>query len=909
MNKKSHVSISAKPTPLAAAVRRALLCAGMAGSISVANAQTAPTPAPTTAGPESEGLTEIVVTGTLIRGVAPVGNEVTTLTREDIQSTGVVSTQDLLSTMPQISSAFNQVQNPNTNTGTPIVRPTIHGIGAANANTTLVLMDGHDVVGSGTYQTTPDSGVIPPNVLQSVQVIADGGSAIYGADAVGGIVNFITRKHMEGVEVDAHYGSATDYHSEDANISGGHEWDGGSFLVSYAYRSNTDLTGADRSYFTKDLVPFGGADYRGNGGCPTTVAAGGTNYAYPGLVAGTQNLCDTDKYTDLFPAEKQNSFFAAFDQDITSGVSFDATGYYTYRETDRLSGLLSDSGTITSSNPYFIPVGDATNESVTFPYGGLRSDTQVNTINEWGVTPELKFKLGGDWDLTTMLNYGHSNTQVHSPITNTGGDAAALAGTTIATALDPYNPGATQSSVLSPLLNWEQHIFNVQQLFQAKAVAQGTVFTLPGGDVKLAGGLQFERQSINSEQADGPIGNNTGVGAGCEYGNCSAAFAINHLLDDSAFGELLLPIVGSDNSFPGVRKLDIDLQGRFDRYNLGLGNTTNPKFGGTWKPIDDLTIRGTWGTSFVAPSMGDLAGSVDYQAQVWGQSPFGPNSTCGSPTCQANYNRPTILLAGGGNVKPMTSTTYTAGFDYNPEWLKSTTLSLTYWNTILKGLINLYPFSSGAYYFNNFPGTYAINPTLAQAEAIIGKEYITESLATLYSNPATYPYAILDAERTNLGNIRLDGVDFNLSFKQPTDFGAIYAAVAGTYVLTEQNQNPAGPWLSAFAPYDVSRLLFSAQGGVKVGQFTGGVTFNYSSGYPVEEANNPGQTSVGAFYPVNLKAAYDLGKMGGMQDLTFTLNWNNIFNEIPPFLNSSNLPPNNGGSVGRLINLGVHGKF
>ena len=97
-----------------------------------------------------------------------------------------------------------------------------------------------------------------------------------------------------------------------------------------------------------------------------------------------------------------------------------------------------------------------------------------------------------------------------------------------------------------------------------------------------------------------------------------------------------------------------------------------------------------------------------------------------------------------------------------------------------------------------------------------------------------------------------------------------------------------------------------------MGQFTGGVTFNYSSGYPV---SGPGETTVGAFYPVNLKGAYDFGKLGGMQDLTVTVNLDNVFNMNPVFQNQvgSAASPDgtaaNGGTVGRLVNLGVHAKF
>ena len=862
------------------------------------NSQTQSTVSP----PSSEGkeqvseLQEIVVTGTLIRGIAPVGTEVTTVDRADIVSTGVVSTQDLLSTMPQITSAFNNINNPNTGVnGTTIVRSNIHNIGAAaGGNTTLIVFDGHDVVGAGILQTTPDAGVLPPGILQSVQVVADGGSALYGADAVGGIINFITRKHMEGVEVDAHYGAATGYHAEDANITGGHEWNSGSFLISYSYRTNTDLTGSDRPYFSQNLVPFGGSDHRSTT-CPlTNVTVNGVNYAAPGFVANTQNLCNQDLYNDLYPAETQNSVFAAFNQDISSGVTFDVTGYYTDRKTERLGAQITSTGTITSTNPYFIPVGGATSETVAYSYAaaGGNSFTDQTHISEGGITPELKIKLAGDWDLTTLLNYGRSVTSANSPEINPTADAAALAGTTLATALDPYDTATTNQSVLKSIMQFQQYAINTQNLYEAKAVAQGTVFSLPGGNSKLAVGAQYEYQSISALQLDGPDGTTAG-----------AARANADLRNTSAFGELLLPIVGTSNSLAGVRKLDLDLQGRIDHYDL-FGSTTNPKFGLTWKPIDDLTFRATWGTSFVAPSLADISGSVDYRAQVVSTSPFGPGPF---------NSRPTILLAGGGDVKPMTSKSYTAGFDYNPEWLESTTVSLTYWDTEVDKLISIYPVFSGAYFFNNFPNQFWINPTLAQAQAIIGSERVQgPSLAQLYSNPATTPYAILDAERTNLGSQYLKGLDFNLSFKQPTGFGSIYASAAGTYALSVQSLAVgASTKVSDFtAGNNISRLLFTAQGGATVGRYTAGLTFNYSSGFPV---NQPGQTSVGAFYPVNLKGAYDFGNVGGMKDLTVTLNWNNVFNMIPAFENHTGggTPDGigNGATVGRFVNLGVHAKF
>ena len=868
----------------------------LCGSLAAAGAACAQEQAANAPEATKDELQEIVVTGTLIRGIAPVGTEVVTVNRQDIIDSGVVSTQDLLSTIPALTSSFNQVQNARSGvTGLTIVRPNIHNIGAAGGNTTLVLFDGHDVVGGGILQTTPDAGILPPAVLQSVEVLADGGSAIYGADAVGGVVNFITRKRMEGIETDAHFGLADQYHAGDVNITGGHDWGSGSFLLSYSYRNASNLFGANRDYFSQYLVPFGGTDHRVTT-CPLgNVSAAGVNYALPGLAPNTRNLCDQDKVTDLFPSETQNSVFGAFTQDLSDAITFDATAYYTHRETNSRGPQITSSGTIANTNPWFIPVGGATSETVHYSYEPAAGQSIIDrtSISEGGVTPELKFKLGGDWDLTTLLNYGRSTTTAHSPQLNPAADAAALAGTTLATALDPYNVAQTSPALLDSILHYEQYASNTQNLYEVRAVAQGTAVHLPGGDARLAVGAQYENQTESAIQIDGPIGNRAG-----------AATSSGSLRSSAAFGELLVPIVGNPNAITGVRALTVDLEGRYDHYNK-FGSTTNPKYGLNWKPIDDLTIRATYGTSFVAPSLADLAGSVDFRAQVFSVSPFGPGPFT---------TRPTILLAGGGrDLKPMTSKTYTFGADFSPSWLPSTTLTLTYWNTEVDHLINIFPFYAGAYYFSTFPTQYVVNPTLAQAQAIIGNERVQgPSLAQLYSNPATTPYAILNAERTNLGNEYIEGVDFNLNYKQSVPFGVVTAGFAGTYVLSQQSQAIGGPRVTMFtAGNNISRLLASAQVGMTTGALSARAVMNYSSGFPAAE---PGQTWVGSFHPVNLLFSYRVPTTASwVKDLSFALNINNIGDEKPAFENitGGNTPDGtgNGTTVGRFFQLGVHAAF
>ena len=194
---------------------------------------------------------EVVVTGTQLRGVAPVGTDVIGVSRADIITTGVTSTDGLLATIPVVTSQFNTVPTVGTTIGISTIRPNIRNIGAAGGTTTLVLMDGHNLVGAGVLQTTPDAGVIPPGALERVEVVADGGSALYGSDAVGGIINFITRKHMEGVEFGP---TPTDVYANNYSTKRGQSplsatrWGSGSALLSYDYRQNTDLLDANRSY-------------------------------------------------------------------------------------------------------------------------------------------------------------------------------------------------------------------------------------------------------------------------------------------------------------------------------------------------------------------------------------------------------------------------------------------------------------------------------------------------------------------------------------------------------------------------------------------------------------------------------------------------------------------------------------
>ena len=165
----------------------------------VAQAQPAPAaPVATTAAEPAtaEEAAEIIVTGTSIRGVAPVGSNLISVSTESLAATGAQTVTGALSSVPALSGITGQGPT------SAFYQPSIHQLGASASNSTLVLIDGHRGPTGGTNHTFLDPNIVPNNMLERVEVLAEGASSIYGSDAVAGVINFITRKKFEGFQAD-----------------------------------------------------------------------------------------------------------------------------------------------------------------------------------------------------------------------------------------------------------------------------------------------------------------------------------------------------------------------------------------------------------------------------------------------------------------------------------------------------------------------------------------------------------------------------------------------------------------------------------------------------------------------------------------------------------------------------------
>ena len=310
---------------------------------------------------------EIIVTGTLIRGAAPVGSNIIGLGQEALAESGAQSSNDLLASIPQVTNYFNRVPVSDLAIAVnqiQISRPNLRNISgnSAASSATLILVDGHRIASAGVNQASIDPDLIPTGAIERVEVVTEGGSATYGADAVAGVINFITRKRFDGILAGAHYGTAKNYWQWDANATVGKAWDDGSAYVSYSYTKSDSLLGKERDFIRNldySSLPYRGLDVNcaaPNLSVNTVLTAFGatiasTTYAAPGFVAGTSNRCDNSQEATIVPKAERHGILGGLNWSFGESTEIDIRAYWGQRKTLATS-ILDGSVAVGPTNPY-----------------------------------------------------------------------------------------------------------------------------------------------------------------------------------------------------------------------------------------------------------------------------------------------------------------------------------------------------------------------------------------------------------------------------------------------------------------------------------------------------------------------------------------------------------------------------
>ena len=260
-------------------------------------------------------LDEITVTGTHIRGTTNSPSPVLVFTRDDIDAAGVNTIQQFLQSLPQnfggasentIGYHVRPARRNNTVNGSA---PNLRGLGAS---ATLVLINGHRVAPGNSDGSFVDISMIPLTAVERIEIVTDGASAIYGSDAVGGVVNIILRTKFDGAETRVQFGSVSDGSTHNVTVGQtvGTDWTGGSGVLSYQYFDQTPLSAASRDYLHSVPLPF-----------------------------------------DLLPVEVQQSVFANADQEVAPGFNIHGDAIYSHRGTNTAFSNDSSDRSITRPRP------------------------------------------------------------------------------------------------------------------------------------------------------------------------------------------------------------------------------------------------------------------------------------------------------------------------------------------------------------------------------------------------------------------------------------------------------------------------------------------------------------------------------------------------------------------------------
>ena len=886
---------------------------------------------------QESAIEEIVVTGSNIRRARDfeTPSPIETIGMEEIASAGVGQMHDLLKVLP--ANAGSELSGSREAQG--VSQFSLRGLGVGG---TLTLINGRRAglspisTGQGFFYT--DINQYPTNMIQSVEVLKDGASATYGSDAVGGVVNIITRSNFEGMEIGAeyrendvnpawslnaafghafdngHFSIFTNYYSQEGGARGEYDWlversGGRSFVPSENQYDSS--TGAGR--YNAAIDPDGDGFYQRTGNIAIDAHCG-----EPGALSGFVNTFERDPGTADFNCgyifldqraligdEARLQVFSQFDYnlsddtrvfaeasfssnevvDIIGGapldIRFDDGGHYVPADHPFNYFVLDGGGVPGVDNlvwdPAVVALDPARAVDVIFrgrPLtnfdGDLAEDIEKNTENSrlaFGFDTNLSDK----WSLYASAMLAHSimtdvlprnwNTTLFREAVGSGRwnpfgigwadpdavsvkDGVTTAGNTI---FGPYT-----DTDLGQFAAYRTFVRESDQLV-FEATFSGDLWELNGNTVMAAFGAQY-RDTEYTEIADSAQVFQQG-------GFEDLVFSINGASQDvyAVFGEVVVPV--SDT-------LDLQLALRYEDYGDGEGgDTIDPKVGFRWQTSDSIQLRGTYGTSFQAPSVRNIAGAGGggSLADPITQAVFtaGPGSVCDSGVTET-FNVTTTTL--GGDLDPQTATNYNLGVVFTTE---SFTGSVDYWNYDYEDLIG--------------PGQ--------SADSILAEEcsnsiYVPDARVSRDSNGQVV--SVVNAF-TNLGGVKADGIDLSATYLFDDVAGGQLGLKADlTYITTyDVDRGDGSP---NFVGLNNRNTSFGQLGSVPETRLNVGVDWRtdkhavslwvrHIGGYDDRTPTNTNET-IDDWTVLDVQYMLSLDVGGGVTDLSIGVN--NLTDEDPP---------------------------
>jgi iron complex outermembrane recepter protein len=790
-----------------ARLKRHLLCTGTAlitlTSAQAAAAQDAPATLPSSA-PQEAPAPDIVVVGSQIRGARPTGAlPVTVLDAKQIDATGALSGDDLIRAIPQMGDVtFNPSNNPQTSNA---ARGDVNSINLRNlgVGNTLVLLNGRRLVqhpvsqaGEGNVPVLGyNSNAIPVAGIERLEVLRDGAAAIYGADAVAGVVNTVTKTDFNGLTLDGRYGYAEGTHRKEYQLTGfgGRNFADGRGNVSLFldYTRRTAELAADEPYTaTSNLGSFfannpafaGNLNSDGRAtqspwaalavlGGPGTIRRGTTTLtsstgafhtqstSNPGcLVTISADTCygsgtratattlrnerfDTAVGTTVTPSVKRFNSFLTAHYDVSDAVTlYTELGYYKARTHAIQPPTINLNAIVVPASNYWNPFGAAVfaNGAINpnriagltnVPAAGL--PVRLSTYRFVDVGPQYvdvtneqaRLLIGakghiGSFDFDTAALYSEATSTDLSDAINMTKLQQSLALST-PDAYNPFSGGcaattsvgdcspSSQTAIDAIRFKLRRHDKTTLALADFK-VSNAHLFALPGGPVGIALGVEARRETQRDDRDPQLNGSNPFVDAVTGDVSLSNVAAVSPTpstrgsrVVESAFAELAVPVVSPDLNIPLVRRIDLQLAGRYEHYS-DFGSVAKPKIAGAWDVIDGIRLRGSYSLGFRAPNL-EQTNTVQYSRLSSSsvinedfyrcEADVRAGRIANFNTCTRNISY-TILISGNPNLKPEDSTNWTAGVVLEPKFIPSRfgrlTLTADFWSIHQVGIVGQY---------------------------------------------------------------------------------------------------------------------------------------------------------------------------------------------------------------------------
>jgi iron complex outermembrane recepter protein len=869
---------------------------GAAGHVSDALAQTA--------SDENASLQEVVVTGSRIpRAIdEATASPITTIDQTAITQSGFTSTGDLVQQLPGISGkGFTG----GVNNGGGFGESTIELRGLEDKRT-LILLDGRriGVLGGPAAAGAVDVNQIPLNIIDHVDVLKEGAGAIYGSDAIAGVVNFVTRKDVHDLEIGGEYGATThgfDGRHDAVNVLWGGSTDKLDFVLSGSYTQQKAVYAAARQYSKNALYLYSGTGGRfvsaagssrvpngraslpsgsalntsfGCGNVTRTAGTDGTTLADYQCLHGSYNY---QPFNLIMTPSERGALFTSSSYKITDDIQ--AYAEVTMNKThsgwefaplpfDATADNVVISGA-NSYNPFGMSFGGVTSTNadyrtrfVTLGDRRANSDSDTKLIN-LGLKGPLPL---GDWKWDANLGYNREDqtqqifgyvyfpglqNEVGPSFTNPDGSfgcgtnaANAIPGCTPINFFDLNSP-ATIAQLKA--LNTSYHTNNTFAYKSASLDLNGSLFPLPAGDVQAAVGFQYQSQVTQFTadyiaQAQAPLYISCLISEEACTGDSGGGYNSKEF-----YAEAFLPLL---KDLPGAKSLNLDMGVRHSDYSL-FGSTTKAQFKLEYKPVSDLLVRGTYSQVFRVPTLIDL-----YAA------PLSNNPNYADPC----YGSTAASVASNPNLATACNGAYQLGGAYAYNGTAQVT-ALILSNPNLKpetGHVWTYGFVLQVPEVENLSVTadiwrYDINNIITQLDPNYSSQQCIATGAPEFCD-LIHRYQVganqgqievFDQPTVNLGELKTDGVDYDIAYRlNKTMLGSFRFDLSATYtdkylsipVAGAAPQEVAGTFNKQFGNYAKWRALGTL--GWSMGDFDGMLQLQMINS---EVLHNPATQNVALF--------------------------------------------------------------